>query len=396
MSSSSTARRESAAGAARLRAQRIESCLKSYHRDRAAAVRALAGAHPALADLALSFPALLFALARPRDAAAAARARAAVCAGRSLREAAAEIGLPMWLRALPAQAFVEPLGPLPDGPLFARRVANHLPPAPLAADWLVIVAHAARWGDEAVAVWAAQEFLRAPKSFDAAGLSLVCLWSFFSARPDTEAGRLSRKRWSPRMTFARALDEARDWTQNLELVLWLDERRIDGWLAPGNVGDYAFAPLASAADVIEEGERMRHCVRTYGETLLENSCRLWRVSRAGQTVATVEIGALGRFLTVTQAKARENRLVAPEVERAIHEWLRAQPLTEAPPRDSGRHELRRAVWLKLWRPYWLAKRAFPDFLPLAPSEEALRRLRWGRHRYRRRRRIALPRVAAMI
>ncbi|MEA2928746.1 MAG: hypothetical protein QOG38_1174, partial [Hyphomicrobiales bacterium] len=30
-----------------------------------------------------------------------------------------------------------------------------------------------------------------------------------------------------------------------------------------------------------------------------------------------------------------------------------------------------AAWRSLWRPYWLAKRRLPRWLPLAPSRDAL-------------------------
>jgi hypothetical protein len=36
--------------------------------------------------------------------------------------------------------------------------------------------------------------------------------------------------------------------------------------------------------------------------------------------------------------------------------------------------LDRATWLSLWRPYWLTKRRIPDWLPIAPSRDALEAL----------------------
>jgi hypothetical protein len=36
--------------------------------------------------------------------------------------------------------------------------------------------------------------------------------------------------------------------------------------------------------------------------------------------------------------------------------------------------LDRETWVSLWRPYWLAKRRIPDWLPIAPSREALEAL----------------------
>lgn len=360
----------------------------------------MAARHGALADLSFSFPALLFALASSRDAARVGAAVAAVVSGRSLRECAAIAGLPMWLRALPQEAFVQPLPQLPDGPLFARRVANHLPrEARHAALWLWLVGEAARWGDEAISGWVAQEFSRAPGKAEWGRLKLVCLWAFLTGRPGTAAAQLSRKRWSPRMTFARAVEEARDWMASLELVCVLNGREaFDGWLRPAVVDDYAFVPLATHAAIAEEARGMENCLRTYGWRLVDNSCRLWSVRRGETSVATVELGAPcsgGRIVSLVQASARNNGDISPEVERTIHAWLRAQPITEAPP-EKKINAMDGRVWRSLFRPYWLAKRTLPDWLPLTPSYDVLQKLVRGPRQRRVWRRVAIPRAAGMI
>jgi hypothetical protein len=40
-------------------------------------------------------------------------------------------------------------------------------------------------------------------------------------------------------------------------------------------------------------------------------------------------------------------------------------------RDRHTEPLDRTTLLSLWRPYWLAKRRIPKWLPLAPSRRAL-------------------------
>jgi hypothetical protein len=40
-------------------------------------------------------------------------------------------------------------------------------------------------------------------------------------------------------------------------------------------------------------------------------------------------------------------------------------------RKWGTVPLDRATWRSLWRPYWLAKRRIPEWLPIAPSRGAL-------------------------
>jgi hypothetical protein len=115
----------------------LERQLRRHHPRFQGAVRGLVMRHSRIADLAVSFPALLFALAVPRPGFESACALARVVAGRSLSEVAAAADVPMWLRKLPPEAFVRPLQRLPDGELFRRQIANHLPRSPkLAPTWL--------------------------------------------------------------------------------------------------------------------------------------------------------------------------------------------------------------------------------------------------------------------
>ncbi|WP_246504391.1 hypothetical protein [Bradyrhizobium agreste] len=108
----------------------LERRLRRYHPRFQDAVRALAARHPRLADLAASFPALLFALAVPRARLDPARAIACVVDGASLAQAATPADLPLWLRKLPPEAFVRPVPRLPDGELFSP--TDREPPSALA------------------------------------------------------------------------------------------------------------------------------------------------------------------------------------------------------------------------------------------------------------------------
>jgi hypothetical protein len=120
-------------------------------------VRVTARVHPHVADLAVSFPALLFAITATRRGADRARLIAAIVEGEPLAHVAALAGIPLWLRWLPPETFTQPIPPLPNGALFRRQIANHLPTsAKLAPVWLDAVSRAALWGHEGLAVWFAR------------------------------------------------------------------------------------------------------------------------------------------------------------------------------------------------------------------------------------------------
>lgn len=61
---------------------------------------------------------------------------------------------------------------------------------------------------------------------------------------------------------------------------------------------------------------------------------------------------------------------------AARKWLHMHDLSQIDmsQRKWGTAPLDRVLWRSLWRPYWLAKRRIPSWLPIAPSRAALEAL----------------------
>jgi len=354
-----------------------ERRLRRFHPRFQGKVRAVAAQHPHIADLAASYPALLFALAVPRPGLDPAPALAHVIAGRSLAEAAAAAGVPMWLRKLPAETFTCPIPKLPDGDLFRRQIGNHLPPAPrLAPAWLRAVADIGEIAHASAAVWIAREHVREPNKVKSRYLRLIGLWAWFSTQPATFGHRLIEQPWTPEMQIEQAIKAADAWQELFALHLDLGPRPIaDMWLQPGRVGGFDFMPLDCSAAVAEEAAAMKNCVRTYGDTLAHDQSRLWSMRRDGERVATLEVAAYYRdpLLNIVEIKGPGNADVPREVSWAARQWLHMHdlPHIDKAERKRGTVALDRATWLSLWRPYWLAKRCIPEWLPLWPSRDAL-------------------------
>jgi hypothetical protein len=358
-------------------ADMLERRLCRYHPRVRGAVRALALRHARIADLAASFPALLFALAMPRPALDRARVLARVIDGCSLTEAADAADLPMWLRKLPPEAFVRPIADLPNGELFRHRIANHLPRAPkLAATWLQLVADVAFLAHEPAALWIAREFVRAPRHVPLTRLRLICLWSWFSLQPATFGHELIRRLWTSDMQMSAALAAADDWLTMIALHANLGRAPIaDMWLKAGHLAGYDFLPLISVSAIVEEADAMRNCLKTYGYAVAHNRSRLWSVRRNGARVATLRVGRYrdDPLLNIVELEGADNTQAAPELWLIARQWLATHDLLQIDiaERRWGSAPLDRATWLSLWRPYWLAKRRIPQWLPMMPSRNAL-------------------------
>jgi hypothetical protein len=352
----------------------VERRLQRYCPRFQGAVRALAMRHARIADLAVSFPALLFALAVPRPGLDPARALGLAIEGAALTEVAAAADVPMWLRRLAPEALVGPIMTLPDGDLFRRQIANHLPRSPrVAAVWLRTVADVADLADEAAAVWIAREIVRGHRQAALRRLRLLSLWSWFSGQPDTLGHRLIEKPWTPAMHLGTALGAAEGWRTTVALHVDLGREPIaDMWLQPARVGGFDFLPITSVSAIIEEASAMRNCLCTYGYRVARNHIRLWSIRKDGQRVATLSLASYQRdpLPNIRELKGPGNAEAPPEVWVAARQWVHMHGL---PPIDLTRRAApaNRDVWIALWRPYWLAKRRLPHWLPMAPSRGAL-------------------------
>jgi hypothetical protein len=357
------------------RSDLLERQFRRYCPRYQGAVRALAARHPRVADLAASFPTLLFALAVPRPGLDPARAIGRAIAGAPLAEVAAAADLPFWLRKLPPEAPTRPIAKLPDGKAFRRRIANHLPSRKLAPVWLQAVADMADLAHDAGALWLAREITRQERpKLDR--LRLIGLWAWFSSQPGTFGHGMIETPWTPAMRLAVARGAADDWRTTFTLYLDLGREPVaEPWLKPAHVCGYDFLPLMSAEQIVEEASAMNNCVRTYGDSVAHNQARLWSIRRQGERVATlsIEIGNCDPLPTIGQVKAWANGPATVEVSWAARQWLHMHdlPRLDTKRRQWGTVPFDRATWLALWRPYWLAKRRIPDWLPLMPSRAAV-------------------------
>lgn len=374
---SRTSRREAA------RVDTLEQRLSRYHPRFRRAVHALAIRHSRVAELAESFPALLFALAVPRPACDPAPALTCVIDGLGLKEAAAAADLPLWLRKLPPEAFAGPIPKLPDGELFRHQIANHLPRSlKLSSTWLRIVGDAASVAHESAALWIAREFTRDPRQANSARLRLIGLWAWFSLQPATFGHELIKRPWTPDMRMRAALAAVDDWRTLIALHVDLGHGSIDDmWLPAGHMAGYDFLPLNSASAIAEEADAMRNCLKSYGYSVAHNRSRLWSVRRNGERVATLRLGRMpGRrrdpLPNIVELEGAGNVKAPKELWWAARQWLHTHDVLQidTEQRCWDTTPLDCTIWRSLWRPYWLAKRGIPEWLPIAPSRATLEAL----------------------
>ena len=135
----------------------LQTQIKSYHRSYRRRLRKLVRHSSRLGDLAYTVPAAAFALESGRVTPdRRGEAVRMVIDGRSLKDVAAILDLAAWTRRLPPEAFRRPLGALPEGVRFARKVGGRVPADPRAvAPWLAAIEAGYDVADENFALWLA-------------------------------------------------------------------------------------------------------------------------------------------------------------------------------------------------------------------------------------------------
>ncbi|MGE0629831.1 MAG: PcfJ domain-containing protein [Hyphomicrobiaceae bacterium] len=310
---------------------------------------------PQLEDLADSFPGLLFALATGFGSESKRRSTVqAVAGGRPLKDSAAILGLPIWLRRLPAQAFQRPLQHVPADPVTASRLISLVPDQPAAVGaWFdrILVAQCTRRTD--MALWIAQQYRGTTPSPTGINFLRTLAWCWYSGEPGTRGHALLGPRWKPGIGARRAGQEASLWTQRIDLDVHLGAGIRDTWLAEGQALGFDFVALRTADDFIAEAMAMDNCLDRYADRLENRAVRIFSIRREGRSVANVEICEHERetgMPSVTQLRAPRNRRAPMEVWQATFAWLGGQTIRPAEPafltgrRTAARRRRLEAVW----------------------------------------------------
>ncbi len=343
----------------------VEVLLSRYHPSVRPALRRLVSS-PRAADVARVFPALAYELAIRRSTATQRhKALVLIEAGTEIKDVARTLGVPMWLRRLPPEAFDGDAIAYPRAELFSRRITNHLPlDVSESAMWLRSVTFAARACNDFFAIWLAQQNVFHTTADPERLFSALAAYAWYSTAENTRAHSLIVVPWRPEMAFDTAVCAAKCWLNRIRLVLQLREGVLtDPWLQRGEAMGLTFQPLLDGDDLLAEAHAMQNCADQYADRLARDKCRLFSVRRRGQRVATLEIGPHLReagVLTVTQLKARHNMPAALEIWQASHLWLSQQPqLRRTPPIAIPDRPFDGAIWQSIMAPYRLAQRGAP-------------------------------------
>jgi PcfJ-like protein len=333
--------------------------------------------HGALADLAFSFPALLFALACPHKQLDRAVVVQAVIWGVPLKKLAKLAQIPFWMAKLPPEAFDQPLRPVPNDLVFNVRIGNALPKTPKQARrWLRSLYVLNDWGTGEFVLWALPRVLNhSPGSWELNCLRLIALHAWYSRHGTGLGATCILQPWHSTLSLENARVRAFSWLDMVKAEVRKTVALLDDvWFEPAVINGFAFEPLRDSQQIITEGRKMKNCIADYVQSVYSNNARLWKVTRDGKTVAIAEISTGNglQLFAVTQLRGPANNSVAAEVALAVRRWQNTQSEQRlAPQKADDTAVFRQDKWREMWRPYWKHRGRAPAWLPFFGCEDNL-------------------------
>ncbi len=318
------------------------------------AVETLARQSPIIADLAESFPALLFALASgygvpPARSVAFRR----LSAGAPLGLVAEGLGLAWWTRKLPAGALKDPLPVFPSDADFSRRMVNLIPrDVTQCATWLTLVSEAVLAGGRQYVLWAARHGIALSGTLVEPQRQLLHAWVWMGWHPGTMGSALIRRPWSADLGIKRVLDEFGVFVQRVAIADAMGTGRAPPLVQDAIVDGYTFHTLRTAFEFISAADRLDNCLEQYGERLSRGTCSVALIQEAGVAIACVEIGPHPietAMPAIVQLRAAKNKRASAAVWRAAYGWLsrsEIRPISAdaLAPTAADRIETRQRLW----------------------------------------------------
>lgn len=95
----------------------------------------------------------------------------------------------------------------------------------------------------------------------------------------------------------------------------------DPWIKAGKIDGYAIAPITTADELWDEGERMHNCVANYVSDVVSGETYFFHVSKDGERVATVQLEQTPHRYRIEEIKGICNADVPDDVLTAVRRWI---------------------------------------------------------------------------
>lgn len=128
-------------------------------------------------------------------------------------------------------------------------------------------------------------------------------------------------------SYKATIERARQWLTENRMKQVGGVKRWEGasykeWNRLVDSNSYAIVQLTNSRDLLEEGQRMSHCVATYAEKCAQGNCSIWSLRRKNkelnwESLVTIEVS---RYDVIVQQRAKFNQNPEGFYLQNIREW----------------------------------------------------------------------------
>ncbi|MEL6259382.1 MAG: hypothetical protein AAFQ67_10050, partial [Pseudomonadota bacterium] len=292
--------------------------------------------------------------------------------GRTLKAVAEALDIPAWTRRIPPESsdfglpdrlgFEEP----EDG--LHTQLAKRLPAKPgPARRWLAGLSNVGARSDWAFAMDYADGLATGRMPVHPCP-RLWCAFAYFSARPETVAGRRIERPWQPGFSAGRLSEQALDWFCAL-VETDLTARPAHNLPTTLTLGNCVFKRLTRLRDLRAEALAMRNCIDRYWMKALGGHSLIFGVADTSGRRATLEVRRQrrGSGLYINDIKGPGNQTVDRRLAQAAEIFVstHAEALAEAFRVIAAPAPTQ--AWQSIWTPYWGAY-GEETGIPLTPGQ----------------------------
>jgi hypothetical protein len=132
--------------------------------------------------------------------------------------------------------------------------------------------------------------------------------------------------FNPNMAVSTALALSKEWHEVISSSAIDEDAALpDPWCPGGSFDGYEILPIRSNKELYLEGKSMKHCVRSYEESIRAGRSYIYSIRENRQRVATIELERDANFVVrLGQIKGPCNGRPSADIRRAVNRWFASQ------------------------------------------------------------------------
>jgi pimeloyl-ACP methyl ester carboxylesterase len=144
----------------------------------------------------------------------------------------------------------------------------------------------------------------------------------------------------PRMSVRTVRELCADWHEAVALSAPESSFPLPPpWREAATIGGIDIIPLATAADIIDEGKAMHHCARAYIQKVCAHECCLFSARHGDKRLATIEVERFNGGVSISQMRGPCNAVLPKATQELLKRWCGQRNVWADPAPEPSPHPM---------------------------------------------------------